>query len=87
MRYSNKANFQIITENKDWILIKDIGPWDEYQTITNAAESVIEKLAQRLGGRLLYYIDSDGNTDQLLHKDGEFTGFNAGGPPAHNPDW
>lgn len=87
MRYSCKANFMIVTANNDWVLIKDVGPWDEYQTITNAAEDVVASLELQLGGRLLYYIDSEGNTDQLLHEDGRFTGFKTGGPPAHNPDW
>ena len=74
------ANFRTEWETDEYILIKDVGPWDKFQTITNAAEWVVAQIAARLGNRKLYYIDSEGQTDQLLVHDGKFAGFVAGGP-------
>ena len=40
-----KANYQIVETTDDYVLIEDIGPWDQYMSVTNAAESVVEELA------------------------------------------
>ena len=52
------------------------------KTITNAAEEVVEHLANNcygepLGERALYYRDTDGRFDQLLHSNGRFADFKA----------
>lgn len=63
------------------LVIRDIGPWDRYMTITNDAEHVVEELVSKgvlpAGRRLLYY-DSEGELDELLVKDGKFAGFAPG---------
>lgn len=64
----------------DYIVIRDLGPWDRYTTVTNDAENVVAELAPELKGRRLYYFDSDGRLDQIVIKDGRFAGFLAGGP-------
>lgn len=88
MNTANNAHYLIVTENSAYMLLRDVGPWNEYKTITNAAEWVIDDLAPRLGSRKLYYIDSAGTTDELVHDGkGKFIKFKSGGPPAHNPDW
>lgn len=69
------VNYVIVEEAPDRILIKDLGPWDKHLTVTNGAEIVVEQLAARLNGRKLDYIDSDGQIDQLVVKDGKFVGF------------
>ena len=71
----NKPNFIIESETDDCLLIRDIGPWDRHPSVTNAVEEVVEELAPRLRGRRLEYIDSDGQRDQLLVKNGKFAGF------------
>lgn len=71
----NRANFIIESETEDYLLIRDIGPWDRHPTVTNAAEEVVQELAPRLRGRRLEYIDSEGQRDQLLVHDGKFAGF------------
>ena len=76
-----KANYSVITETKDYILLQDEGPWDKFQTITNAAEEVVAELAPTLAGRRLFYADSEGQVDELLVKDGAFAGFKPGGGP------
>ena len=70
-----RADFIILSRESDLLLIKDIGPWDSRPTVTNDAEAVIEALANLIGNRRVEYIDSEGNRDQLLVKDGKFAGF------------
>lgn len=70
-----RANYEILEDGPDVLLIRDLGPWDVYPTVTNAAEEVVAELAGRLNGRRLEYIDSDGQRDQLVVRDGRFVGF------------
>lgn len=79
-----KANYSIIEETSDLVLILDLGPWDQYMTITNAAEQVVAELMPRLDGRRLEYIDSEGERGQLIVKDGKFAGFK---PVITEPTW
>jgi len=72
---TRKANYLIIEDTEDYLLIQDVGPWNIYLTITNAAEYVAAELASQLGDRRLEYIDSDGQRDQLLVKYGKFAGY------------
>ena len=72
------ANFAIIEKTHDFILIKDIGPWDRYPTITNSVEEVVSSLARLLVNRKLYYIDSEGSQDEILVENGRFAGFRPG---------
>jgi hypothetical protein len=63
------------------LVIRDVGPWDKFMTVTNAAEDVVAELyhGDRISdGRRLYYIDSDGQMDELLHDHGIFKGFAPG---------
>ena len=63
------------------LVIQDVGPWDRHLTITNDAEWVVEQLVaddQLPPGRRLFYIDSEGQKDELLVKDGRFAGFARG---------
>ena len=73
-----RLNFTIVSRTSDCLVIKDIGPWDVYPTVTNQAETVVKQLAPGLDGRRLEYIDSEGQQDELLVKDGEFAGFAPG---------
>jgi len=60
------------------LLIRDLGPWDEYLTVTNAAEWVVEDLLGRgklLQDQRLFYYDSEGELAELLHDGKHFTGF------------
>jgi len=68
-----------------YLVIRDIGPWTEYMSVTNNAEDVVQSLWNfgllRHGMRLFYY-DSANTLDELLHEDGVFTGFKPGPPGA-----
>ena len=76
----SRANFRIARETPGFIVIQDIGPWDQNPSVTNDAEAVVADLAPILNGRRLYYNDSDGRCDELLVRDGVFDGFAFGGP-------
>lgn len=59
-------------------VIRDVGPWDSFPTVTNDAEWVVEQLAPELEGRRLFYYDSDGELDELVIVDGRFSGYAPG---------
>ena len=84
---NRNANYSIVVAGPDQIVIRDVGPWDKYLTVTNDAENVVRELAvQGLlpAGRRLFYYDSGGRLDELLVKDGTFVGF-APGPGRTRP--
>ncbi len=78
----NRARYQIVEDLPGKpLLIRDLGPWDSHPSVTNDAEAVVAELAasgKLPEGRRLYYYDSDGELDELLHKDGQFLGFAPG---------
>jgi hypothetical protein len=65
-------------ETADYIYIRDVG--GNYRSVTNDAEKVIEKLTTEndLGNRRIFYMDTMGQIDELLHKGSRFTGFKFG---------
>lgn len=74
------ASFTINEVNRDrgYVLIEDVGPWDKFPTVTNAAAWVVEQMfatGEILEGERLFYIDSEGNTDEILIKGRRFAGF------------
>jgi hypothetical protein len=70
-----RANYQLVDSTPEVVLIRDIGPWDKFKTITNAAEQVVSELAPILAGRRLEYYDSSGDRAELLVRDGKFAGY------------
>jgi hypothetical protein len=68
------ASYSIDIETANFIVLKDEGPWDQYMSITNAAESVVAEMNFLLGRRLYYY-DSEGQLTEIKVKDGKFAGF------------
>lgn len=71
------ANYRVEYEDETSVTIRDLGPWDEHPTVTNDAERVVRDLhGMGLQCRRLYYYDSGGQLDELLHDGhGEFLGF------------
>lgn len=72
-----KANYEVLVASAERIILKDLGPWDRFMTITNAAESVIQEAEAHyhIGKRRVFYYDSEGEPGELLVKDGKFAGF------------
>ena len=77
-----RANYEVVSEKPaEPLVIRDVGPWDQFLSVTNAAEDVVAELARRgklWAGRRLFYYDSEGELDELAHSDGVFTGFKPG---------
>lgn len=75
------SNYEIVESTDELVLLRDLGPWDTYSTVTNNAEQVVDELAPMLRGRRLEYLDSEGDRAELLVKDHRFAGFK----PVHQP--
>jgi len=76
-----KSNYVVIEDDllhEKPLVIRDIGPWDEYLSVTNDAENVVKEL-RAIGmlpdGRRLFYIDTEGESAEIVIKDGEFSNF------------
>jgi len=65
---ANKSNYRIVKETTQALLIEDLGPWDQYMTVTNNVENVVEELKEKLAGRRLFYMDSEKQMDEILYK-------------------
>lgn len=72
---SRDAQFDVIEDTPEYLLIRDCGPWDQHRSVTNDAEGVVARLLDRLAGRRLEYLDSEGERAVLLVRDGRFAGF------------
>lgn len=76
---SPDANFEVVKVERGLIVIRDLGPHDQYKTVTNAAESVVDRLAVAMllpPGRRLFYYDSEGEFAEILLDDKQyFAGF------------
>jgi hypothetical protein len=72
----NHAEFSVIKDYPDYILIKDIGH-SSTKTVTNDVNFVLQKLDSILGlnNRRIYYIDSMGEQDEIVHSKGCFKYF------------
>jgi hypothetical protein len=82
--FNEIANFSIVDADLLSVTIRDLGPWDKFKTVTNAAEFVVETLvaAGRLPeGKRLFYYDSSGDLDEILVQGGRFAGFKAARTP------
>ena len=71
----NHAQWSIVGSFPDRLIIRDDGPWDRFPSITNDAEWVVARIYERLNGRVLLYIDTEGRMDQLLVMNGRFAGL------------
>jgi hypothetical protein len=76
----SRTNYAIVKDLATHMIIEDLGPWDKYMTVTNAAEEVVQELAPRLGSKRLFYIDSEGQCDELKVEGGRFIGYSQGCP-------
>lgn len=65
------AHYEIksVESTPEVLVIEDLGPWDQYPTVTNSAREVVEALiksGELVRGRRLRYYDSDGNLDEIV---------------------
>lgn len=64
------AQFKIIDATDQSVLIRDIGPWDQCFTVTNDVDNVVDRLLPILGGRRLFYFDSEGELGEIVVENG-----------------
>lgn len=74
----NRSNFVIEEQNNEKVIIRDVGPWDVYMTVTNNVENVVKFLTNTKvidNNKKLYCYDSEGDLDEIVHVDGQFVKF------------
>lgn len=71
MRGGRLPHFEVVADRPSFpLVIRDVGPWDAFPTVTNAAEAVVVELRRRgmlPTGRRLFYYDSEGVLDEIVH--------------------
>ena len=77
-----KARYEIVEDQPgEPLVIRDLGPWDQHLSVTNDAENVTAELFMKgklYGSRRLFYFDSDGIKDEIVHRGGIFLAFAPG---------
>lgn len=67
-----RCTFEIVRVTEKFMLIRDTGGM---VSVTNQADQVVKNLRSALGGRRLFYYDSEGALDELCMEDGKFSHF------------
>jgi hypothetical protein len=83
--FDNHAVFEIVNgsgvDNAPYVYIIDRGNGNNCKTVTNDAAWVVQELDDLIEGfenKRLFYMDSDGRIDEILHNGNHFTTFKAG---------
>lgn len=74
----NRSDYEIIEENEEYILIKDLNIGN--RSVTNDVENVVADLIEKLNGKRLFYQDTMYCIDEILIRNNKFFGFRFGGP-------
>jgi len=82
MRKELKADFSLVFNTPEWVLIRDNANETQTMSVTNDAENVVKYLKENallFKDTILYYIDTDNRVDILEHDgNGNFTDFKSG---------
>ena len=80
---NNLPEFDIVFQNENFVLIRDRALERNCMSVTNGAEEVVSRLYEQynLGRKFLFYIDTEGQVDELTHEQGTFIGFAPGCEP------
>ena len=70
-----RSSYIVWAVSDEGVSIEDIGDHTRQSTVTNDAENVVKELYAAHGNVRFFYIDSEGDSAELLHQDGTFTGF------------
>lgn len=68
-----RAHVKIIKVGKEALLLQDAGG---AVTIGEDAKAVVKKYHQMFPGRRIYYLNTIRMVDEILHEEGDFSGFN-----------
>lgn len=71
-RQEPRATYSLQFVARNEVLLRDSG---EGRSITNDAERVVQDVLARAPGHRIFYIDTMGNCDELVHDGAQFTGF------------
>jgi hypothetical protein len=81
------TNYKVVEQTETRVVIRDLGPWTNFMTVTNAVEDVVAELAfdgELKPGQRLFYYDSDGALDEIMVEwnafGARFGGFAPGRP-------
>jgi hypothetical protein len=77
--FENHADFDIITFNDQFVYLEDSGH-TQCKTVTNDVKYVLSSLMNdyELTNQRIFYKDSDGQIDEVVHKEGVFLKFKHG---------
>jgi len=79
--FDNHAEYLIIKNAPEYVFILDTGGNAGKRTITNDADFVIQDLSDFIDNfqnKRVFYTDTDGRIDEMLHNGNQFTTFKAG---------
>jgi hypothetical protein len=77
--FENHAEYEIKTANSKFIYIEDLGH-NQFKTVTNDVEFILARLKENyeIENQRIFYRDSSGDIDEIVHKKGVFKGFKHG---------
>lgn len=70
---THRADFFIDSQDDRWIHIVDQNRGNV--SVTNDAENVVAYLFEKYGDKRISYVDTEGDEDELVHRNGIFMGF------------
>jgi hypothetical protein len=77
--FKDHTGYEIMTANAKFIYLEDTGH-TQFKTVTNDAGYVLSALNEKygIGDKRIFYKDSFGEIDEILHKNGVLIGFRHG---------
>jgi hypothetical protein len=76
-----RANYSIISTTPTEVFLVDNCNEAGTMSVTNDAEAVVAAVYANYTGRRIFYRDTEGRWDELVHKDGVFVDFARGKAP------
>jgi hypothetical protein len=77
--FEDHAGYKVTTTNAQFIYLEDMGH-NQFKTVTNDAGYVLAALNEEygIGDKRIFYKDSFGEIDEMLHRNGALNGFRHG---------
>jgi len=79
--FDNHAEYDVIRDTAEYVFILDVGGNAGKRTVTNDADFIIQDLSDFIDNfqnKRVFYTDTDGRIDEMLHNGNHFTTFKAG---------
>jgi len=78
MKRQLRSKFTVNHVTADAVYITDDCEQYQCMSVTNDAEQVVEYLYEQFGDKQIFYKDTEGYWDELVHKNGVFENFRPG---------